>query len=111
MGRFPVATNRADRLLWYTPKAKQLLTELYPFAAGQDAALPARIIERLLQPAHREQTSGAGLYEAWRRESRVSRRTGRAEAVAMIAALTASATAACPGPDCRRSESRLRFYL
>jgi DNA-binding NarL/FixJ family response regulator len=57
-GRFLLATDSSDRLLWCTPKAKQLLAELFPEsteAAGQTAAtgaalgLPAAVTERLRQ--------------------------------------------------------------
>ena len=34
-GRFLLATDNADRLLWCTPKAKQLLSELFPDRSGE----------------------------------------------------------------------------
>jgi DNA-binding NarL/FixJ family response regulator len=47
-GRFLLATDNADQLLWCTPKAKQLLAELFPDAAGvSSGGLPPAIIERL----------------------------------------------------------------
>jgi DNA-binding NarL/FixJ family response regulator len=49
-GRFLLATDNVDQLLWCTPKAKQLLAELFPdCAAGGtlSAGLPPAIIERL----------------------------------------------------------------
>jgi DNA-binding NarL/FixJ family response regulator len=47
-GRFLLATDNADQLLWCTPKAKQLLAELFPDSAGLlSGGLPPAIIERL----------------------------------------------------------------
>ena len=48
-GRFLLATDQDGRLLWCTPKAKQLLAELFPAIAGQGMSLPAPIIEQLKQ--------------------------------------------------------------
>jgi DNA-binding response OmpR family regulator/DNA-binding CsgD family transcriptional regulator len=48
-GRFLLATDSAGRLLWCTPKAKQLLGELFPGDQSADAALPAAVIEQLKQ--------------------------------------------------------------
>jgi DNA-binding response OmpR family regulator/DNA-binding CsgD family transcriptional regulator len=48
-GRFLLATDASGRLLWCTPKAKQLLAELFPAAPGQGASLPAPVIEHLKQ--------------------------------------------------------------
>jgi DNA-binding NarL/FixJ family response regulator len=48
-GRFLLATDQAGRLLWCTPKAKQLLAQLYPAVAGQGASLPPVIVEQLKQ--------------------------------------------------------------
>jgi DNA-binding response OmpR family regulator/DNA-binding CsgD family transcriptional regulator len=48
-GRFLLATDASGRLLWCTPKAKQLLAELFPAAPGQGASLPAPVIEQLKQ--------------------------------------------------------------
>lgn len=48
-GRFLLATDQDGRLLWSTPKAKQLLAELFPASAGQGTSLPAPIIEQLKQ--------------------------------------------------------------
>jgi DNA-binding response OmpR family regulator len=45
-GRFLLATDNADHLLWCTPKAKQLLAELFPEAGP---ALPSLVTERLRQ--------------------------------------------------------------
>ena len=48
-GRFLLATDRTGRLLWCTPKARQLLAELFPAHSDQGASLPAALIEQLLQ--------------------------------------------------------------
>ncbi len=57
-GRFLLATDSADRLLWCTPKAKQLLAELFPEPAeaagpspgmGATIGLPPTVTERLRQ--------------------------------------------------------------
>jgi DNA-binding NarL/FixJ family response regulator len=47
-GRFLLATDLNGRLLWSTPKAKQLLAELFP-AAADSAGLPPAIVERLMR--------------------------------------------------------------
>ena len=46
-GRFLLATDNADQLLWCTPKAKQLLAELFPDCAAMAAGLPQAVSERL----------------------------------------------------------------
>lgn len=46
-GRFLLATDAGGRLLWCTPKAKQLLTELFPPSPGQAASLPPPVLEQL----------------------------------------------------------------
>lgn len=46
-GRFLLATDVAGRLLWCTPKARQLLAELFPVAAGQANSLPPELSERV----------------------------------------------------------------
>jgi DNA-binding NarL/FixJ family response regulator len=48
-GRFLLATDLDGRLLWCTPKAKQLLAELFPAVTGQGTHLPAPIVEQLKQ--------------------------------------------------------------
>lgn len=48
-GRFLLATDRTGRFLWCTPKAKQLLEELFPVHSDQGASLPPAIVEQLLQ--------------------------------------------------------------
>jgi DNA-binding response OmpR family regulator/DNA-binding CsgD family transcriptional regulator len=47
-GRFLLAADRAGRLLWCTPKARQLLNELFNVAGG-DASLPAPVMSQLMQ--------------------------------------------------------------
>jgi DNA-binding response OmpR family regulator len=48
-GRFLLAADRAGRLLWCTPKARQLLGELFPQTGESGASLPARIMQQLMQ--------------------------------------------------------------
>src|SRR5690349_13583101 len=48
-GRFLLATNSSGRLLWCTPKARQLLSELFPLAGEQGAMLPATTMGQLMQ--------------------------------------------------------------
>jgi len=48
-GRFLMATDRRGRLLWCTPKARRLLAELFPMAAGEDVDLPPDVVAQLLQ--------------------------------------------------------------
>jgi DNA-binding NarL/FixJ family response regulator len=48
-GRFLLATDRSARLLWCTPKAKQLLAGLFPAVAGQGPSLPPAVIEQIKQ--------------------------------------------------------------
>src|SRR6201998_3295662 len=48
-GRFLLDTDPFGRLLWCTPKAKQLLVELFPAVASQGASLPTAIIEQIKQ--------------------------------------------------------------
>lgn len=48
-GRFLLATDQGGRLLWCTPKAKQLLTELFPAAGAQGTLLPPAVVEQLKQ--------------------------------------------------------------
>jgi DNA-binding response OmpR family regulator/DNA-binding CsgD family transcriptional regulator len=47
-GRFLLATDRKGKFLWCTPKAKQLLAELFPAHSDQSAALPAAFVEQLM---------------------------------------------------------------
>lgn len=47
-GRFLLATDNSEQLLWCTPKAKQLLAELFPDSGCvSSGGLPPAIIERL----------------------------------------------------------------
>ena len=48
-GRFLLATDRKGRFLWCTPKAKQLLAELFPAHSNQGASLPAAVVEQLMR--------------------------------------------------------------
>ena len=48
-GRFLLATDQSGRLLWCTPKAKQLLAELFPAVSGQATSLPPAMVEQLNQ--------------------------------------------------------------
>jgi DNA-binding response OmpR family regulator len=48
-GRFLLATDRAGKLLWCTPKAKELIGELFPAHSDQGASLPPAIVEQLMQ--------------------------------------------------------------
>jgi DNA-binding NarL/FixJ family response regulator len=48
-GRFLLATNASGRLLWCTPKARQLLAELFPAAGEHNASLPAATMGQLMQ--------------------------------------------------------------
>jgi DNA-binding NarL/FixJ family response regulator len=51
-GRFLLATDRKGKFLWCTPKAKQLLAELFPSHSDQDAGLSAAIVEQLMHLRH-----------------------------------------------------------
>jgi DNA-binding response OmpR family regulator/DNA-binding CsgD family transcriptional regulator len=48
-GRFLLATDARGRLLWCTPKARSLLTELFPVPGNSSASLPAGIMAQLMQ--------------------------------------------------------------
>ena len=48
-GRFLLATDIAGRLLWCTPKARQLLADLFPAAANDGASLPPAVMTQLMQ--------------------------------------------------------------
>ncbi|HTY51281.1 MAG TPA: response regulator transcription factor, partial [Steroidobacteraceae bacterium] len=52
-GRFLVATDARGRLLWCTPKARQLLEELFP-AGEEPAQLPPAVMQQLLGPRRPE---------------------------------------------------------
>jgi DNA-binding response OmpR family regulator len=57
-GRFLLATDHQGRLLWCTPKAKQLLAELFPASAG----LPAPVLEQTRQLRQAPAKSSARAY-------------------------------------------------
>ncbi|MEJ0084262.1 MAG: response regulator [Pseudomonadota bacterium] len=48
-GRFLLATDARGRLLWCTPKARSLLTELFPVPGNSFASLPAGIMSQMTQ--------------------------------------------------------------
>ncbi|MFC4314245.1 response regulator [Steroidobacter flavus] len=48
-GRFLLATDLGGRLLWSTPKARELLAELFPAQNEQAASLPAELVEQLMR--------------------------------------------------------------
>jgi DNA-binding response OmpR family regulator len=48
-GRFLLATDRSGRLQWCTPKARQLLAELYPATSAESVSLPAAVMRQLMQ--------------------------------------------------------------
>lgn len=48
-GRFLLATDSRGRLLWCTPKARQLLGELFPTMHDAGASLPAGVLSQLMQ--------------------------------------------------------------
>jgi DNA-binding NarL/FixJ family response regulator len=51
-GRFLLATDRKGRFLWCTPKAKQLLADLFPAHSDQGASLPAAVVDQLMHLRH-----------------------------------------------------------
>ena len=55
-GRFLLATDRLGQVLWCTPKARQLLGELFPGQDPHPSSLPQDLIDRLL---HARGTGGA----------------------------------------------------
>lgn len=48
-GRFLLATDARGRLLWCTPKARQLLGEFFPAMNDAGAGLPAAVMSQLMQ--------------------------------------------------------------
>jgi DNA-binding response OmpR family regulator/DNA-binding CsgD family transcriptional regulator len=48
-GRFLLATDRVGRLLWYTPKARQLLSELFPTSQESGPSLPQPVMSQLMR--------------------------------------------------------------
>ena len=60
-GRFLLATDRSGRILWCTPKARQLLAELFPSQNENNASLPPALIEQFtLNRAHSRSTLAIG---------------------------------------------------
>lgn len=47
-GRFLLATDLSGRLRWSTPKARQLLSDLFPVQSEQGAGLPAEVVAQLM---------------------------------------------------------------
>ena len=60
-GRFLLAADRSGRLLWCTPKARQLLGELFPLPGEFTASLPASVMSQLMQLRADEHGSQARL--------------------------------------------------
>ena len=58
-GRFLVATDGNGQLLWCTPKAKQLLSELFPANADEGAGLPPNVVRQLTGLRHQGGLAGA----------------------------------------------------
>ena len=58
-GRFLLATDARGRLLWCTPKARQLLARLFPAPSDAGASLPAAVMSQLMQ-LRAESASDAG---------------------------------------------------
>ncbi len=58
-GRFLVATDGNGRLLWCTPKAKQLLSELFPANGDEGAGLPPSVVRQLTGLRHQGGVAGA----------------------------------------------------
>jgi DNA-binding NarL/FixJ family response regulator len=58
-GRFLVATDGNGRLLWCTPKAKQLLSELFPANGDEGAGLPPGVVRQLTGLRHQGGVAGA----------------------------------------------------
>jgi DNA-binding NarL/FixJ family response regulator len=51
-GRFLLATDLAGRIQWCTPKARELLLELWPGDGSQDPVLPEPVLRQLLALRH-----------------------------------------------------------
>jgi DNA-binding NarL/FixJ family response regulator len=61
-GRFLLATDRSGRILWSTPKARQLFGALFPAASDSAAALPGGILRQLMQLRSDGGNTGARLH-------------------------------------------------
>ena len=72
-GRFLLATDRAGKLLWCTPKAKQLLAELFPAENELGASLPTAVVEQLMRLRQEGgRTQGGSLIAAGGRRMEIS---------------------------------------
>lgn len=60
-GRFLLATDRSGRVLWSTPKARQLLGSLFPASSDSAAALPPGILRQVMQLRSEGGNTGARL--------------------------------------------------
>jgi DNA-binding response OmpR family regulator/DNA-binding CsgD family transcriptional regulator len=58
-GRFLLATDGNGQLLWCTPKAKQLLSELFPANGEAGAGLPPNVVRQLTGLRHQGGLAGA----------------------------------------------------
>jgi DNA-binding response OmpR family regulator/DNA-binding CsgD family transcriptional regulator len=58
-GRFLVATDSNGELLWCTPKAKQLLSELFPAIGDAGTRLPPNVVRQLTGLRHQGGLAGA----------------------------------------------------
>lgn len=58
-GRFLVATDGNGQLLWCTPKAKQLLSELFPANGDAGPSLPPNVVRQLTGLRHQGGLAGA----------------------------------------------------
>jgi DNA-binding response OmpR family regulator/DNA-binding CsgD family transcriptional regulator len=58
-GRFLVATDGNGQLLWCTPKAKQLLSELFPANGDAGTTLPPNVVRQLTGLRHQGGLAGA----------------------------------------------------
>src|ERR1700722_6600806 len=58
-GRFLVATDGNGQLLWCTPKAKQLLSELFPGSSDARTSLPPNVVRQLTGLRHQGGLAGA----------------------------------------------------
>jgi len=58
-GRFLVATDGNGQLLWCTPKAKQLLAELFPANGDAGTSLPPNVVRQLTGLRHQGGLAGA----------------------------------------------------
>lgn len=72
-GRFLLATDLSGRLLWSTPKARELLAELFPAQNERAASLPAELVEQLVRlRGEGPRTSGSATMEVGARRLEIS---------------------------------------